>query len=69
MNHKYLDLFKRSNTLFNITQKNMKVYKDERKKLYDYTEDKNANLKEWEDFVLYFENLVLESKDAKENTL
>lgn len=63
---KHLKLLERSNHLFNITRKEMEKYKNERKKLLAFTEDKNVDYKEWENFIEYFEQKIYEERISNE---
>ena len=63
---KHLKLLERSNHLFDITRKKIEKYGDERKKLLAFTEDKNVNYKEWENFIEYFEQKIYEEGISNE---
>ena len=51
-------LLERTNKLFELTKKEMDKYHYERRKLLEFTENKNPNIHEWEEFLKNFEKLI-----------
>ena len=51
-------LLERSNKLFELTKKEMDKYYYERRRLVEFSENKNRNIQKWEEFIKNFEKLI-----------
>ena len=58
MEEKIRILLERSNKLFELTKKEMDKYYYERRRLLEFTENRNPNIQEWEEFLKNFEKLI-----------